>query len=116
MCRYIVDQHLIVLNLYNVLINKILVLKFMAVKVSQNLNSMQKSSAQWNQQLFRFVFSKVIEYLGISGTRKNTECSKTNRLKSPITEQMSRAQNIWMKVRKCKSAVCLEIQIEFIFI
>ena len=43
MCKHRVDQHLIVLNLYSVSINKILVLKFMTVKVPQNLKSMQKN-------------------------------------------------------------------------
>ena len=38
MCRCRVKQHLIVPHLYSVSINKILVAKFMAVRVSQNLN------------------------------------------------------------------------------
>ena len=37
-CRYRVNQHLIVLNLYSVSINKILVMKFATLKVSRNLN------------------------------------------------------------------------------
>ena len=36
--------------------NKILALEFMAVNVSQNLNSMQKM--QWNQRLIRYAFAK----------------------------------------------------------
>ena len=36
--RYRVNQHLIVLNLGSVSINKVLVTKFITVKVSQNLN------------------------------------------------------------------------------
>ena len=60
MCKHRVDQHLIVLNLYGVSINKILVLKFMTVKVPQNLKSMQKMSTQWHQRLFRYVNSKTI--------------------------------------------------------
>ena len=40
MCRYRVNQHLIVLNLYSVPINKILVKEFITVKVSLNLNLM----------------------------------------------------------------------------
>ena len=35
MCRYKADQHLIVLNLYRVSINKILVTEFIIVKVSE---------------------------------------------------------------------------------
>ena len=34
-----VNQHLIVLNLYNALINKIMVTEFITLKVSWNLNS-----------------------------------------------------------------------------
>ena len=37
-CSYRVNQHLIVLNLYSVSINKILVMEFITVEVSQNLN------------------------------------------------------------------------------
>ena len=40
MCRYRVNQHLIVLNIYSVPINKILVKQFITVKVSLNLNLM----------------------------------------------------------------------------
>ena len=43
MFQYRVDQHLIALNLYRISINKTLVLEFMTQKISQNLNSMQKS-------------------------------------------------------------------------
>ena len=38
MYKYRVKQHLIILKLYSVPINKILVKKFITVKVSQNLN------------------------------------------------------------------------------
>lgn len=58
--------------------NKILALEFMAVNVSQNLNSMQKMSTQWNQRLIRYAFAKVIECLDKPNIRMNTECSKTN--------------------------------------
>ena len=40
MCRYRVNQHLIVINLDSVSINKILVTEFITVKVSQNINLM----------------------------------------------------------------------------
>ena len=38
MCRYRVNQHLIVPNLYSVSVNKILVTEFINVKVSQKSN------------------------------------------------------------------------------
>ena len=40
MCMYRVNQHLIVLNIESVSINKVLVTEFISVKVSQNLNLM----------------------------------------------------------------------------
>ena len=46
MCRYRVDQHLIILNLYSVSLNKILVTEFITVKSSQNLHFMQNVSTQ----------------------------------------------------------------------
>ena len=49
MYKYGLKQHLIVLKSDSVLINKILVTKFVIVKVSQNLNLMQSLSTQWNQ-------------------------------------------------------------------
>ena len=48
MCKYRVDQHSTVLNLLSVSIDNFLLREFMSVKVSQNLNSMQKMSTQWN--------------------------------------------------------------------
>ena len=44
MCKFRLDQHLIVLSLYSVSINKNLAFEFMTVEVTQNLNSMQKIS------------------------------------------------------------------------
>ena len=55
MYKYSVKQHLIVLKLDSVSINKILVTKFVTVKVSQNLNLMQTLSIKWNQQLSRYI-------------------------------------------------------------
>ena len=46
MCKYRVKQHLIVLKLDSVSVNKILAKKFVTVKVSQNLNVMQLLSTQ----------------------------------------------------------------------
>ena len=57
MCKYRGKQDLIVLKLDSVYINKVLVTKFVTVKVSQNLNFMQ------SLQLIRCVFSRVIECL-----------------------------------------------------
>ena len=56
MRKHMVDQHLIVLNLYSISINKILTTGFMTMKFSKNLNSVQK----------------------MSDTRLNTKHSKTN--------------------------------------
>ena len=64
MCKYRVKQDLILnSSKVRVSINKNLVTKFVTVKVSQNLNLMQSLSTQWNQQLIRYVFSRVIECL-----------------------------------------------------
>ena len=46
MYRYRVKQHLIVLKLDSVSVNKILVPRFVTVKVLQNLNLMQSMSTQ----------------------------------------------------------------------
>ena len=56
-CMYRVKQHLIVLKFIdNVSINKVLVTKFVTVKVSQNLNLIWNMSTQWNQQLIGTCF------------------------------------------------------------
>ena len=57
-CRYRLNQHLIVLSLCNVSINKILITEFITVKVSQNF-IFDANTMKWNQQLSRYVFSKV---------------------------------------------------------
>ena len=75
MCNYRVKQDLIVLKLDSVSINKILVTKFVTVKVSQNLNLMQSLSTQWNQQLIRYVFSRVMECLE-QNIRKKIDCKR----------------------------------------
>ena len=46
MCKYRIKQGLIVLKLNSASINKILVTKFLTLKVSQNLNLMQSLSTQ----------------------------------------------------------------------
>ena len=54
----------------------------MIVKVSENLNSMQKQLS--NRQLSRYVLSKEIECLG----KQNTEMNKKNRKQTEYNKQM----------------------------
>lgn len=58
-------------------------------------------SAQWSQQLSRYVFSKVIERLKKSNTRINKKPSNT--------QQMNRVQDIRFELRKYKPLKSLEI-------
>ena len=76
MCKKSEDQDLIVLNLHSITINKTLATTFMTVKVSQNLNLMEKTPTQWNQQLSKYIFSKVIECLEKSNTQINNTFEK----------------------------------------
>ena len=77
------------LKLGSVSINKILVTKFVTVKVLENLNLMQNSDAsQWNQQLSRYVFWKVIECLE-QNIQKQIDCKRPSN-----TTQMNWVQNI----------------------
>ena len=46
MCKYGYEQYSLDLNLYRASINKIIVTKLMKVKLSQNLNLMEKMSTQ----------------------------------------------------------------------
>ena len=83
----------------------------MTGKVWKNLKSIQKMSTQWNQQLGRYVFSKVIEFLDkslewIQNVRKQIDNKKPSN-----TEKNNRVQNIWIKVWKYKADECLEILI-----
>ena len=81
MCKYRVKQCLIVLKLHCVSINKILVMEFVTVRVSYNL-SLQRLSLTVNQQLIRYVFSKVIECFE-QNIRKPIDCkrpSNTNQM------------------------------------
>ena len=57
-----VNQHLVLLYLCSVSINKILVTEFTTVRVSHNLNLMWNISTHWNQQLIKYVSSKLIEF------------------------------------------------------
>ena len=103
MCKYRVKQYLIVLKLDCVSINKIIVMKFVTVRVSYNLNLMQSLSTQWNQQLIRYVFSRVIECLE-QNIRKPIDS------KRPLnTKQMNWIQNIQIEIWKYKAVKCFEI-------
>ena len=82
MNRHRVNQHLIVLNLDSISINKILVTEFITVKVS----------TQRNQQLSRYVFSKVIEYFE-QNIRKQIH---SKRLLN--TKRMNRIRNIPIEI------------------
>ena len=96
MCKYRAKQDLIVLKLDSVSINKILITKFVTVKVSQNLNLMQSLSTQWNQQLIRYVFSRVIECLE-QNIRKQIDCKRPSN-----TRKMNWLQKIQIEMRKYK--------------
>ena len=98
MCKYRVKQRLIVLKLDSVSNNKILVTKFVTVKVSQNLNLMQSLSTQWNQQLIRYVFSKAIEHLEQIDWKRPSN-----------TKQLNWVQNIQIEMRKYKAVECFKI-------
>ena len=99
MWKYRVDQHLTVINLYSVSINKILLTAFTNVKISK-----------WNQQLSRDVFSKLIKCLQKSNTRMIAKHSKTNRL-----QKNQEIQGKWIEYKifelKYRTATveCLEI-------
>ena len=77
MCKYRVDQHLIVLNLYSVSINKIQVTEFYYCE--------HFTESKFDVKYTNTVKSKVIECLEQS-----------------IRKQMNREQNIRIEVWKCK--------------
>ena len=64
---------------------------------------MQSSSTQWNQQLIRYVFSKVIECLE-QNVWKQIDCKRPSN-----TKQMNWTQNIQIEMRKYKAVKCFEI-------
>ena len=64
---------------------------------------MQSLSTQWNQQLIRYVFSKVIKCLE-QNIRKEIDCKRPSNAK-----QMNWVQNIQIKMRKYKAVKCFEI-------
>ena len=78
-------------------------MKFVTVKDSCNLNSMQSLSTQWNQQLIRYVFSKVIECLE-QNIRKQIDCKRPSN-----TKQMNWIQIIQIEMWKYKAAKYFEI-------
>ena len=84
MFKYSVKQYLTVLKLDCVSINKSLVMKFVTVRVSYNLNLTQGLSTKWNQQLTGYVFSKVIECLE-QNIRKQIDC-RNHRISNKWTE------------------------------
>ena len=84
MCKYRVKPYLIVLKLDCVSINKIQVMKLVAVRVSYNLNLMQSLSTQWNQQLSRYVFSKKSNVW--NKTFENKLIAKDHRIPSKWSE------------------------------
>ena len=78
-------------------------MKFATVRVSYNLNLMQSLSTQWNQQLIKYVFSKVTECLE-QNIRKQIDCKGPSN-----TKQMNWVQNIQIKITKYKAVKCFEI-------
>ena len=103
MCKYRVKQDLLNSPKVSVSINKILVMKFVTVKVSQNLNLMRSLSTQWNQELTGYVFSRVIEWLELN-IRKQIDCKRPSN-----TIQMNWVQNIQIEMRKIQVVECFEI-------
>ena len=79
MWKYRVKQDLIVLKLDSVSIKKILVTKFVAVKVLQNLNLMESFLTQWNQQHIRHVQMFGTKHLKTNWLQKTIEY-QTNEL------------------------------------
>ena len=94
MCKHKVNQHLLVTNLYCVSINNIPVTECITVKVSLNLNLMQNMSTQWNQQLIRYLFLKVIECLE-QNIRKQIDYKRLS-----STKQINRVKDI--RLETCK--------------
>ena len=82
-CRYRLNQHLIVLSLCNVSINKILITEFITVKVSQNF-IFDANTMKWNQQLSRYVFSKVSNVW--NKTFENKSIAKDHRIPNKWTD------------------------------
>ena len=103
MCKYRVKQYVKVLKLHCASIDKILIMKFVTLTVSYNINLMQSFSTQWNEELISYVFWKVIERLE-QNIRKQIDCKRLSN-----TKQMNWIQNIQIKMRKYKAVKCFEI-------
>ena len=71
-------------------------MKFATVRVSYNLNLMQSLSTKWNQQLIKYVFSKVTECLE-QNIRKQIDCKGPSN-----TKQMNWVQIFKLKWRNIK--------------
>ena len=104
MCKYRLKQHLIVLKLDSVSINKILVTKYVTVKVSY-IES--KSDAKFvntvkKTQLNRYEFLKLIECLE-QNIRKQIDCKRPSN-----TKQMNWVQNIQIKMGNYKAVTCFQ--------
>ena len=93
-----VNQHLIVVNLGSVSINKILVTEFITAKVSQDLTSMQNMSTQRNQVLIRYVFSEIIECLE-KNIRKQIRLQMT--IENKTNEQSAKYPNRNIEIQSC---------------
>ena len=78
-------------------------MKFIIVKVSQNLNLMLNMSAKWNQQLIRYLSAKVMECLE-QNIRKQINC------KRPLsTKQINRVHNIGIEICKYTFRKSIEV-------
>ena len=88
MRRYRADQHLIVLNLYS--------LNYVTLKVSQNLNLMQKCQHSKINNLMGTVHVKHSKHSNKQNIRKQIDRKRTSSAK-----QTNRAQNICIEIQ-CK--------------
>ena len=64
---------------------------------------MQSSSTQWNQQLIRYVFSKVVECLE-QNIRNQIDYKRPSN-----TKQINWIQNIQIEIWKYKAVKCIKI-------
>ena len=64
---------------------------------------MQSSSTQWNQQLIRYVFSKVVECLEQNIRNQIDYKGPSN------TKQINWIQNIQIEIWKYKAVKCIKI-------
>ena len=69
-------------------------MEFVLLKGSQNLNLMKNMSTKLNQQLSRYMFSKVIERLKQT-IREQIGCKRPS-----STKQMNKVKNILIEIYK----------------